>query len=399
MTLSTTNRQGKILICATRVSAALSLMGSSFIIMAVLKHRKRKLKTTYNRLVLLMSCIDLLVSVWYFVSAWAVPTDAKKNASIIGKGNQATCSAQGFFIQLGTAIPLYNLSLCLYYVLIISYNWKKAELVLIERYMHSIAWIFGIGTAVACLPLNLYNPMGSVCWIDNYPSLCGHDGSIECIRGGGHASVYRLAFRTIPVLLCAIIDVIALFKVYCTVRKQEKVVKRLRRGSHTSERKNLTKEVANQALFFFLTFFVTWTPSTVTNFVLHFKYRPQYWVIALVLTVTPMQGFWNFLVYVRPRYLRYRRAHPCCSQLHIAGLSLKQLFGCQRIETNEDMVNAPSPGESDKDEQNEQLPVEKNSDSEEDLDPSVDILSRGTDCPTSVMIWNGRSISGVELDR
>ncbi len=44
------------------------------------------------------------------------------------KGNQETCKAQGFFIQIGTIAWFLNVSLALYYLLTIKYGWTKERL-------------------------------------------------------------------------------------------------------------------------------------------------------------------------------------------------------------------------------------------------------------------------------
>ena len=44
------------------------------------------------------------------------------------KGNQKTCTAQGFFIQIGTIAFFLNVSLALYYLLTIKYCWIEEKL-------------------------------------------------------------------------------------------------------------------------------------------------------------------------------------------------------------------------------------------------------------------------------
>ena len=43
-------------------------------------------------------------------------------------GNKHTCTAQGFFIQIGTIACLLNVSLALYYLLTIKYGWTEERL-------------------------------------------------------------------------------------------------------------------------------------------------------------------------------------------------------------------------------------------------------------------------------
>lgn len=395
MAFEKTDNQVKILVYVTRVSAALSVMGSGFIVTSMLRHRKKKLRRTYHRLLLGMSIADLWASIWYFISGWALPADEAPSA-YNAKGNRATCAAQGFSIQLVVTVPVYNLALCLYYMLTVSYRWKKAQLVTFEKYMHCLAWLFGTGTAIAGLPLKLYNSLGSICYIGAYPLFCVSDDSVECARGAD-ADMYRLAFRTIPAWCCAVIDVIALFKVYHTVKTQENVSRRWRRGSGVFGKESLKKDVLHQALFFFFAFLVTWLPPTITNFILVVKEDSPYWIIVLTMAAAPLQGLWNFLIYIRPRYIRYRRRSiPTTVHTQVPGvrnvlsvrLAVKHRLFCCQSKVNEDVTRSPTlpitREPNNVHSTNDQMPEEGQIDSEEgEWDPSVIISDSDTHCDTS----------------
>merc|ERR1719464_908913 len=67
-----------------------------------------------------MSISDFNTSFWYFLSTWAVPSE---NTNLYqANGTDASCTAQGFFVQLGIATPLYNFALSFYYLLLIRYR-------------------------------------------------------------------------------------------------------------------------------------------------------------------------------------------------------------------------------------------------------------------------------------
>jgi hypothetical protein len=105
-----------------KFSSVLSLFGSSWIIIEVLTDNnpsKPKRYHPYHRLLLAMSVYDVLESIWNFLSTWAIP---KGTPGVLwAEGTTATCTAQGFFLTLSVAVPIYNAMLSLYYVLVINY--------------------------------------------------------------------------------------------------------------------------------------------------------------------------------------------------------------------------------------------------------------------------------------
>lgn len=137
-----------------KFTSILSILGSSWVIVEVLTEREKR-HSVYHRLLCAMSIYDVLESVWNFCSTWPIPAGP---LGIWGaSGNTQTCTAQGFFLQLGLAIPMYNASLSIYYLLVIRYNvpddklWKR-----VEPTMHAASFLFAGGTAFAAIGLKLY---------------------------------------------------------------------------------------------------------------------------------------------------------------------------------------------------------------------------------------------------
>ena len=94
-------------------SGFLSLIGSGWIIVEVVTTRA-KIQTVYNRLLLGMSVVNAFTSVAYMFSTIPMPVDSTD--AVWAHGNTQTCTAQGFFIQLGIIPPIckyWKHSLCL----------------------------------------------------------------------------------------------------------------------------------------------------------------------------------------------------------------------------------------------------------------------------------------------
>jgi len=231
-----------------KVTAVLSLLGSAWIVYDLcLRDTKHvKLKTTYHRLILSMSLIDILSSSWLFIGTWAVPVHYSFNAygnagyKVAGaSGNEASCEAQGFFLTLGMATPLYNVALALYSLLVARYGWKESK---IQRPLLSSSYSFckhlNLGTIMLVVPIvfsatmavlglvwNMYNlqPTTYNCWIAplpircdpfivddvKHPKISGNEDYTPpedrpaCIRGA-NANVFRLVAVFWPLwLACA----------------------------------------------------------------------------------------------------------------------------------------------------------------------------------------------------
>ena len=119
-----TDAKKKALVWVPRVSGILSFLGSCAIIIDVLKDKKKK-KKLYCQLMVSMSVFDLMGSVAYSLTTLPIPTEYYIEGS---KGNDASCTAQGFFIQMGTTSAFLNVSLAFYYYRVIKLNHSETRI-------------------------------------------------------------------------------------------------------------------------------------------------------------------------------------------------------------------------------------------------------------------------------
>ena len=73
-------------------------------------------ESTFHQLMILLSISDMLGSMAYAFTTLPIPSEYYFEGA---HGNEATCIAQGFFIQLGTMSAYTNCSLAAYYYLVI----------------------------------------------------------------------------------------------------------------------------------------------------------------------------------------------------------------------------------------------------------------------------------------
>jgi hypothetical protein len=184
----------KVLMSIGRLLAGwLSLIASSIIAYKIYRRFKNSRRsgvdnrrnfevTTYHRLLLGISFLDILFSFGSLGGSFAVPAST---GVVFGHGTTATCSAQGFFLQMGAALPLYTACLNTFFMLKIRYNVSDA--VVRRRYepwFHGIPMVFAISTATLGVMLKIFNPINIPemgCWVAPYPKGCIVSG--ECTRG------------------------------------------------------------------------------------------------------------------------------------------------------------------------------------------------------------------------
>lgn len=313
--------------------------------------RKTLKNSAYYRLMLAMSTSDFLVSIAWFCTTWPIPKDElsldNPSETVYGNvGNMQSCTAQAFFIQLGIITPFYNALLSCYYYLTIRREWKEKDFKWkVEVYGHFVAIAFGFGTSIAGLIMELYNNSTVWCWIAPYPVKCG-DGPDQtpCVRGI-NAGLYRWAFYYGPLWFMIFVVAFLMSLVYAYVRgldvkmnkytesyaakaarersqemdtggsgnnrrpsiiKAFSVTKLEEIKEQRKHRKNeRSKAVANQGLFYAGTFALVWIFGTIVRAMQLGGAKPPWAIIFLFAVFTPSQGFFNFLVYVRPKLIRY----------------------------------------------------------------------------------------------
>eukprot|EP00956_Cyclotella_meneghiniana_P036896 scaffold132034_cov42-Cyclotella_meneghiniana.AAC.2 len=122
---------------------------------------------------------------------------------------------------------MYNLNLAIYYAKIIVKGKKENDIVKVEPYLHANAILWGMGTALASLPLTLFNPVGWDCWISAEPLGCKEtwhleEGEVTTCERGDNGSICQWAFYLwIVIIFVSLME----YWIYATVRKQEKSTK------------------------------------------------------------------------------------------------------------------------------------------------------------------------------
>jgi hypothetical protein len=302
-----------------------SIIAATYIIQHVLRSPKRRQRTA-TRIILGMSTMDLMFACITTLSASIIPAEFSR-VIVFASGTWKTCEAFGF-LQHGAAISsaVYNGSLTLYYLLTIRYRWTDRQTHRIEGWLHVVPLLIGWGTSIPGLPLTLYNPGPVGCTIGEYPAGCGQRNN--CKRGDD-AALYRILFTFLIIWAVFAFLVVAMTMIYRTILSIERASEpsmgaNFRMDSDSSpsqqqamdlassrrqrsKRNSLRQRFAMQALLYCVAFALSYLFGTINVINVEWgngiAYIP---ILFLQVMLLPLQGVWNALIYIRPRYLRYR---------------------------------------------------------------------------------------------
>ena len=184
-------------------------------------------------------------------------------------------------------------------------------MVIIEKYMHAFALLFGIATATTALVLNLYEDANWDCWIS--PT----------------AQTFQWAFFFAPLWIAIIFVITCMLMIFLHVRTVEKNSIRWRRVSGREVQLIKTRAVAKQGALYVGVFFITWIFPTIARVVNLSGAELPEWLIALAGSFIPFQGFFNAMVYFRLRLQNCSKANPERSSVWVIRSIMKHaLCGC-----------------------------------------------------------------------
>jgi hypothetical protein len=238
-----TQPQRYVLAISKICSATLSLISSCLIIYKVFlryqEHKKRSTScvrrgsirsnakhdeiTTYHRMLVGVSILDIMYSFWAASGIISVPS---ASGDVFARGTIATCSTQAFFVQLVPSIVLYMAALNTYFMLKIRYNVSDAVITKhYEIWFHAIpiaVWLF-FGTLG--LSLKIFGPIGLPefgCWLGSYPYGCAFTDT--CTRGyqlSQYLDWYAWTFVFMWFFLSFIVILVNSILIFTAIRKQE----------------------------------------------------------------------------------------------------------------------------------------------------------------------------------
>lgn len=313
-----------------RISSTASMIGSLLIVISVCR-RGRKRALMYHRILFFMSLTDVANSFAFFLANWPMPPPD-------GVGNQVSCDVQGWMLQFGLSIPIWNALLAFNFLLRIRYEVPEDVVRRKEVMYHLVAWVWPLATAFACLGLELYNDALLWCWIAPFPSGCGPTGTTgEPCERGKDFTIYQFSFFFGPLWLCLIVVWTCMYLIYQHVLQHEKNMSR--NGIRVREKKS--KQVRLQALFYSSAFLLTWVFGSVNRLVQAVERQNNFALVALHSFFVPGQGFFNYLVYKFPEIRAWCERSGCCT-CETCCSTKPESPRHSKMNSNEDKCDAPN---------------------------------------------------------
>ena len=314
------------LFCAAGISISLSLFGSCCVIY-IARKRAWEEGETYHRIVSILSIIHIVLDVSVVFGAVSVPKELPGRHWSLG--NMTICSILGSVTTFAfLAFSLLNAGLSVYFWLIVRRNWTNVKIKYwMELPMYMVTFTLSIGLAVAGFVTDSYNYINLAHQCVIKKAACVVDASDErqygdydlkaCADPGSiHFSIIEVVY-VFWVLVAPIVGFTATISVYRYVRLQ---LGKTRTRSMTSASSNLANDVSWQAIWYSIVYSNSFLwPFMIAlvilagpedNYLGREGEAQLFLVQFLVFLFTPISGWLNFIVYIRPKFNQWRMVIP-----------------------------------------------------------------------------------------
>jgi len=294
-----------------KIVAVPSILASIFLARDIINKYVKQKNVALTSLILLgISVVNIIGSIGWFMTSWMVP----KGDAPYAAGNIASCNAQGFFVSMQFIyfVTAYTELAALYYLIVKRRSWN-------DDYMkqRKIRLLFLLPPVVislifATVPLfyEMYNVAIVFCYLAAYPPGCDEDNS--CVRGtkAGPVQTFQFAYT----MICNVVIIIFMVMLVHHVKQIESRGDNYAGGA-TRSRIQTQKAYWQQGFRYIGGFTLSYGCVYIFMFV-NMAQVPNsergiwYWVIFYFHTLlNPLAGFFNSLVYFKPRYDIYREQH------------------------------------------------------------------------------------------
>jgi len=338
-----------------RYISSLSTIGSCLILYLIFMS-PAGLSSVYHRIMLGVSVSDIVTSLASCLTTLPMPKD-EPFVNLYGfegtrSGNTATCTAQGFFYMTGNYCSfMYYASLCTYYACTIVFSISETKVKKkFEPWLHIVPIFTSLSFSIPPIFMEMYNPGFSLSWctIRAHPNYCNDP---DCVRGSPkYAQVLRR--YTAAILFSDFFVIIVLLTLVCRkvykqnsqlnqyIKQQEKEQIETSSVEMTNDnvttdnnaqviasRFQMTKVVVLHSVAYVAAFSITLLVPILFTTVFKGDYTRK-----IHLILTPLQGFFNFLIFLWSKVVTLRLLSP---ELSVFG-ALKELF-CNR-QHKEDVI-------------------------------------------------------------
>lgn len=327
---SLTETQMKVISILPIISGIISIIASSVIIFRVYQSQ---FNNPYKRLLFVMSIIDIMASVNFALQPFLLPKETSSYVWAIG--NHHTCTLSAALLQLSLIGVLYYTSLSFYFLAIVQFGMKPHNFrKKIEPLVHLICLGFPFATMIYGVIVNAYGEtqLGPFCYVAKDPICEAEDIPENTFCNGEFVGWLSGGWILVSVLLIIPTNNII---IYCKVRKTTLQSTNLTSFSSSMAESQLARihTVAVQSFLYVGAFFVTYSPIMIGRIVETLGVTKEdearfYPLLVVTAIVTPLNGLFNCIIYLRPLYQRYRSRHQQVSRYE----AMKRVASRKRIE-------------------------------------------------------------------
>ena len=282
----------------------------------------RSARHTYERLLLGMSLFDVFFSIHPTLAPFMAPS----GYYALAVGNDLTCRMSGTAHQIGFASFFYYGCLSCYFLLVIRFSVSPETIAFrVEPFMHALSILWPVSSAIALAVKDWYGPMELHygCWSDGLPD--GKSVMINWICAVSWQLLVALSlivnniviYRHVRQEYCAstlsVVDEESKLSNGRGSRETSNTSSSLSGGPEESQTQRL-RQVATQCTLYACVYFLTHSPFLVLRAIEN-NYNSRscttqfYPLIVVQAVMTPLPGFFNALVFFRPRYLHLRKTN------------------------------------------------------------------------------------------
>ena len=263
-------------------------------------------RRVYNQLILLMSVADLVYSLAFSLTTMPLPSydEYGNDWKIYGTaGNDATCTAQGFFLlSFGASSLFFNVSLSAYYVLVFVFEWRELppERRVFSKWTPLFALPIALGLILGVAGIPYYGVVFFGCHVLRAPVVTNN--------------VPGWLLNTLPSIGSLALATLLTMVVFWRVRKEDWMANTSPSSSSGHEIDNalnkeriqrIRREVVWQSVFYLSAFYTVWPLLIVVQFDEGGGPPSKYYLYLATFVIWPIQGLLNAIVYFRPRIWRY----------------------------------------------------------------------------------------------
>ena len=289
-----------------RITGSLSAVSSSLIIYLIYRS-KPKLSTIYHRIMFCMSIADVMASTAMALTTLPMPKNDDSYWATTGWGERVywrdqtklgtrqTCAAQGFFFSTGITIMFsYNGMLCVYYACAIAFRMKDAQIrKKIEPFIHGFPLLTGLAPAIPSFVYGFYNPNGEESWCTLYPF------QVKWRRLFALSMLVNMGGLFVMILICF---TLIIWRVIQNGRQLSQADSRgdIQIDERFKAAHRNTRLIILQSLAYTGALLLTLIFPVVRNMLTSLgNFHPlMIGVSKLLLTFVPLQGFFNFTIFL-----------------------------------------------------------------------------------------------------